>query len=456
MRAGRAGIAGRVGRVAAVLALGAGLAGAAGAAPAFGAGPAAAVPAAAFARSADSGQCSDGTGAHVTQAPPALAQLQSELAWATTQGQGALVAVVDSGVDASNPHLAGAIAGGVDLVGDGKGNGGLADLDGHGTAVAGQIAARPIDGSGVIGLAPQARIYSVRVFAASDDQARKDGTGPTVPRIAQGIRVAADAHAQVINVSLSTSADDPQLRDAVAYATAHGSLVVASSGNVDSSDSVEKTPAVGARFPAGDPGVLGTSAVTTTGAESDDSVHGSHVSIAAPGQNIVTAARAGIDCVYAADTPATSFATAYVSASAALVASAHPGESPAQWAYRLEATAVRPDPDARDDQTGWGVVQPYDAIVLVPGLGVPGPASPFGASSGTPAGSTGTVTLAHRTPATALATTIAVLGAVGAAVVLGTVAVIGVLLKRRRDAASDLEPLDDGRPLMGRAGTPGG
>ncbi|MDQ1176648.1 subtilisin family serine protease [Microbacterium sp. SORGH_AS 421] len=105
------------------------------------------------------------------------------------------------------------------------------------------------------------------------------------------------------------------------------------------------------------------------------------MSLSAPGQAVASSWPLGGDCVVGADEPATSWATAYVSAAAALVASAHPTETPAQWAYRLEATAVRAQPDTRSNISGWGVVQPYDAIVMVPGTGLRGPKSPFVAAS---------------------------------------------------------------------------
>ncbi|TPW77832.1 S8 family serine peptidase [Schumannella soli] len=384
---------------------------------------------------ADSGSsdCTANGGTRIAQTPPALAQLQSELAWGVSRGTGVVVAVVDSGVDARNPHLAGVLAGGVDLVGDGAGQNGYADLDGHGTAIAGQIAARTIDGSGVQGLAPEARILSVRVFSTTEQDARKAGYGPTIPRIAEGIRVAADANAQVINVSLSSASDAPELRDAVAYATARGSLVVASSGNADNSQSVEEKASGAARYPAGDPGALGSGAVDAAGAADGNSVNGPHVSIAAPGQNIVTSASNGIDCVYSSDAAHTSFSTAYVSAAAALVAAAHPQETPAQWKYRLEATAVRPDPDRRDDAIGWGVVQPYDAMTLAVGGALRGPESAFGGGTASPpADDQRDLALAHSDPASTLATTISIVGAVAAAAVLGVVGVLGYYRRRRR------------------------
>lgn len=399
--------------------------------------PAASVPSAVTA--ADTG-CTEGA-TLIAQRPPALNELQAPLAWDLTRGAGAVVAVIDSGVDAANPHLEGVLAGGTDLVGDGAGSAGYADGYGHGTAIAGEIAAQTVDGSGVEGLAPGARILSVRVFAGTDDQAVAAGTGPSISRLAAGIRFAADAHAQVINVSLSTAVDDPALRDSVAYATAHGSLVVASSGNRDSSLAVEKDQQDGVRYPAGYPGVLGVAATGASGVVTDDSIHGAHVALSAPGQNVLTAANTGGDCVYASGAPATSFATAYVAAAAALVASAHPDETPAQWAYRLTASAIRAHPGARDDDSGWGVVQPYEAIVLVPGPETAGPPNPFAAGS-TPADDTataGTVSVRANDDSQARQSAIAVAVSVVGASLLAAIAALSILFARRRRAAAATE-----------------
>lgn len=364
----------------------------------------------------------------------ALGELQSDLAWGVTRGAGVVVAVVDSGVAAANPHFAGAMAGGVDLVGDGAGAAGYADPFGHGTAIAGQIAARRIDGSGLEGLAPDARILSVRVYAGTDESDVDAGIGPSVQRLADGIRYAADQRAQVITVSLSTAGDDPTLADAVAYAASRGSLVIAAAGDRDSSFGLEENADDGARYPAGTDGAIGVAAVGGNGVVTADSIHGPHVSVSAPGQNVLTTSAVGGDCVFAADTPATGFAAAYVSAAAALVASAHPDETPAQWAYRLETTAVRPNPDARDDVSGWGFVQPYEAMVLVPGAGVRGPQSPFPEADAVepPTAPQDPVLIQAEPPANATALAWGAVGAIAAAVLLGTIGAIGVLLRRRR------------------------
>ena len=102
-------------------------------------------------------------------------QIGVEQAWSVTEGQGVVVAIVDSGVDATNPHLQGAMAPGIDLLGRGDGQ---VDEDGHGTAVAGMIAARQVEGSGVVGVAKSATIMPVRVYqGVSEDQVKK-GVGP--------------------------------------------------------------------------------------------------------------------------------------------------------------------------------------------------------------------------------------------------------------------------------------
>ena len=307
----------------------------------------------------------------VDQRPPALDRLSADLAWTTATGAGVLVAVVDSGVDPSNPHLSTAVVPGVDLVGVATETTGRTDVFGHGTAVAGQIAARPVDGSGVVGVAPDATILPVRVYYSDDDQARRDGVAPDAGRMAAGILAAAERGARVINVSMSTTVDDPSLRAAVEQATAAGSLVVASAGNRATADDKADVP----HYPAAYPDALGVTAVDVDGNATEDSIHGPHVDVAAPGTNVLTTLPGGGDCMLGVEA-SSSWATAYVSAAAALLAEQHPDESPAQWAYRLEVTAAREHPAERDDLVGWGVVRPASALNFVDDGSAAGPDSP--------------------------------------------------------------------------------
>ncbi len=428
------------------------------------------------ARQAAVGDCTGDGGTLLPDRSAPLSSLQTDLAWTVTRGAGVTVAVVDSGVDQANPHLADAMAaGGVDLVPDpptryapvttdpadltappaaepDPGHDGYADTSGLGTVVAGIVAARPLTGSGVVGLAPEASILPVRVYQSDTERAVEQGIGPDPGRTAQGITYAADRGAQIIVVALSFPADDPALAAAVDHAASRGSLVVASAGSraAQGDDPVPDGP----RFPAAAPGALGVAAVDALGLPAVESVAGPQVGVAAPAQGVVAPANGGQDCAYP-DT-STTWATAYTAAAAALVAAAHPTETPAQWVYRLTAAAVRPDPDRRDDQVGWGVVQPYDAMVLVPGADVRGPADPF--TGTTPAIAVAPVETLRTAPveppwrdARHAASTVAVI----AVVALGVLGPVLVLRTRRRETTADPLPSTGGLYRDAREPEPG-
>lgn len=395
--------------------------------------------------------CAVGTVTLTPDVPPALATLQANLAWTRATGAGVLVAVVDSGIDPGNPHLAGAVVGGIDLVGDGTDPNGFTDIDGHGTAIAGEIAARPVAGSGVVGLAPDANLLSVRVFRGTDDESVRNGWGPTTERLAAGIRYAVDAGARVINVSVSNYEQSDGLQDAVAYATANGSLVVASAGNAATTDDKSNTP----RYPAAYAGALAVTATNEAGVGTDDSIHGPHVEVAAPGAQVLTTATGGGDCLYGSDAPSTSFATAYASAAAALVVQAYPRETPAEWEYRLTASAVRADPDHRDDLVGWGVIQPFDAITMLPDATTRGPASPFTDTTGSAVRPEPIAVRPDFAPsAFSLTTDAMVVVTIGALAVLGTIAVIIVMRTRRREGEAEPAPPIGNGGLLDRSPAP--
>ncbi|MGO1854222.1 MAG: S8 family serine peptidase [Microbacteriaceae bacterium] len=379
--------------------------------------------------------CKPGNVVLTPQTPPALVALGAEAVASRATGQGVTVAVVDSGIDVHNPHLTDAVVGGVNLVGDDERSDGLSDPHGHGTVVAGEIAARRVSGSGVVGLAPDATLLSVRVFRSDSEEDREKGFGPTPERIAAGIRWAVDHGASVINVSMSMQQNAPQLRAAVQYADARGALVVASGGNrastPDAPDDV--------RFPAGYPEALGVTAAGANGRATDDSVHGPQVDVAAPGASVLSTATGAGDCLYSEDAPSASFATGYASATAALVAQAHPSEPPAAWAYRLTATAVRSDPDRRDDVDGWGFIQPLAAIDLLPDASTRGPASPFFDTSASAVRPEGAQIESAPTEAPfALTREATLLVAIGAAAALGLLSAL-LLLRRHRASRADSE-----------------
>lgn len=317
------------------------------------------------------GSCEIGKTNYVTDTPWTEAALGMDAVRSLADGDGITVAVVDSGVDTSNPHLAGtAVLPGVNLVGDGATDG-RTDNYGHGTVVAGIIAARQVEGSALVGIAPKATILPVRVYDTVSNESSHSQGGPSPQMLAKGIRYAADHGAQIINVSQSTVTADDGLRSAVTYAQGKGSLIVASAGNRNTSSSTQDAP----RYPASWPDVLGVAAADTSFHASADSISGSQVDILAPGMAVTSTIPRGVDCVFSSDAAASSYATAFASAAAALVAQRYPDETASQWMQRIEASGNRPNPDSRDDDRGWGQLNPYGAITMTLANGLRGPAS---------------------------------------------------------------------------------
>jgi type VII secretion-associated serine protease mycosin len=263
-----------------------------------------------------------------------------------TDGAGLVVAVVDTGVDGAHPQLRGHVLPGYDVL-----TGGTADSDcqGHGTFVAGIIAAQRVDGVGFTGVAPGVTILPIRETTTTSVQ---------VADLAAGIRAAAQRGAKVINISTTTSTDDPTLRAAVNQALAAGVVVVAASGN-------DADQGNAAQYPAGYPGVLAVGAVDKDGKRAGFSGTAS-VGVVAPGVDLISTGAGGTGLVATGTSGGgTSFAAPYVAGVAALVLAYHPGLSPAQVVHRIETTADHPAATLPDTQLGWGVVDPYAAVTAV-------------------------------------------------------------------------------------------
>ncbi|MFU8870898.1 type VII secretion-associated serine protease mycosin [Micromonospora sp. SL4-19] len=305
-----------------------------------------------------------------TEAPWALDRLDPSAAWRVTRGEGVTVAVIDSGVSPSHPLLRGRVLPGTDVNNLANFNG-QCDLVGHGTLVAGIIAGREGTGSPYSGIAPEARILPIRVFADN-----KESFDESIPvEIGQAIRWATDHRADVINLSLVTTLDHPQLKSAVDYAVGKGVIVVAAAGNRQ--ENREDRPG----YPAAYPGVIAVAGIDENGGHVGSSISGDYVDIAAPGLNIIGPAPQGSGYL-AEEQGGTSFATAYVSGVAALVRAAHPEITPKEVAYRLTRTADNP-PDGHNAEVGYGMVNPYRAVTSLlgtrtdPPLGaMPKPAPP--------------------------------------------------------------------------------
>ncbi|HEY1539663.1 MAG TPA: S8 family serine peptidase [Solirubrobacteraceae bacterium] len=249
-------------------------------------------------------------------------------AWTQSDGAGVVVAVLDTGVQLDHPDLAGAIwtnpneipGNGIDDDHDGivddvhganmfTGTGNVGDDNGHGTHVAGIIAARKGNGVGGAGLAPKATIMPVKVLDST-----MSGTTDT---LALGIRYAVDHGAKILNVSVNTDTQTDAVTSAVRYAGQHGAIVVASSGN--NGRDIDLVPSYPASLP--DPAVMSIAAESDDGLLWDGSNTGlTSVDLDAPGDHIVSTALGG---GYQSRT-GTSAAAPFVSASLALLAAARP------------------------------------------------------------------------------------------------------------------------------------
>lgn len=286
-----------------------------------------------------------------------LEAMRAKEAWRTTEGEGITVAVLDTGVDAQHPDLAGNVLAGKDMVGFGADRGDRAWAR-HGTAMAGIIAGHghgPGNADGVMGIAPGAKILPVRVILEDGDSARGKARTTRGNALAEGIRWAADHGADVINLSLgddSKSAHPEATEDAaVQYALKKGAVVVASAGNGG-----EKGDHIS--YPAAYPGVIAATAVDRYGTRASFSTRRWYATVSAPGVDVVIA---DPDRKYY-EGWGTSAASAFVSGAVALVRAAHPNLAPAQIKELLEDTARNAPSGGRDDSRGFGFVDPAAAI----------------------------------------------------------------------------------------------
>lgn len=298
-------------------------------------------------------------------APGQLDGLELPALWALTRGAGQRVAVIDTGV-APHRRLPGLVGGG-DYVFTGDGT---QDCDGHGTLVAGIIAAAPDPAADrFAGLAPLATIIGIRQsssrFGAAGD---RPGVGD-VDTLAKAVRTAADLGASVINISavacrpVDSGLDDRALGAALAYAVeVKNSVVVAAAGNTDDGCDAARPMIV---TPAWyDDYVLTVGSVDTRGAPSAFTRPGAWVDVAAPGEAVLSLSTVGdavANTVGGSAIHGTSFAAPVVSGLAALIRSRFPDWTPRQVMDRIKATAHHP-PGGRDDVVGAGVIDPLAAL----------------------------------------------------------------------------------------------
>ncbi|MFC9790907.1 type VII secretion-associated serine protease mycosin [Rhodococcus sp. NPDC127528] len=380
--------------------------------------------------------------------------LDLDAVWPLSTGHGQSVAVIDTGVE-RHSRLPGLMPGG-DYVSTGDGT---SDCDGHGTLVAGIIAATRSPETGFAGVAPDARVLSIRqssniyreVGGRRDPEGRNARGVGNVGTLASAIRRAADLGATVVNISEvacipAGAADNPALGAAIDYAArVRDVVIVAAAGNLDNDSCRGSNPPTNPATPQANPWdsvttvatpawyddqVLAVGSVDPDGSPSEFTLPGPWVDVAAPGTDITSLdprrlQPSGVtNSTNGGAVQGTSFAAPYVAGTAALIRARHPELSARQVMDRIENTAHAPAA-GWDPYVGHGVVDPLAAVTAEPGGGEQG------------ARSVDMAVPAAAPPPDHRARDVALAGAGGVAAVLGLGLLASFPLRRRlqRDGA---------------------
>jgi hypothetical protein len=268
-----------------------------------------------------------------------IAHINTPSGWERTLGNNdVIVAVVDTGVQLDHPDVQGRLVAGYNAIDP---QSPPYDDVGHGTHVAGIIAAQTNNDFGVAGLTWRTRIMPIKVLDAF-------GTGDAFA-VADGIRWATDHGAHVINLSLGNYAGARYLHEAIVYAYNHGVALIAAAGN-DESDQPG--------YPAAYAEVLAVTATDETRQKASFANYGAYVDVAAPGTHITSTY---VPSVYATMS-GTSMASPHVAALAALIKANNVHTTPAQTYDRIMHTANDVAPRGIDAYTGAGIIDVARAL----------------------------------------------------------------------------------------------
>jgi len=284
----------------------------------------------------------------------ALKKIRANQVWDEgVTGEGVTVAVIDTGVDLDFPDLVynsqSNLVDGYNAITRSTEKNSVQDDNGHGTSVAGLIAALN-NNLGIIGIAYHAKIMPIKAMD-------KDGKGDDAV-IADAIIWAADHGAKIINMSLGSSSETKILDDALAYAAAKGCLLIGASGNIEGSGA---PIASAVNYPAADENVIAVSAVDSNDKIAGFALTGPEIRLTAPGVKIIT------DIWTKSDTgvgymSGTSIAAPFVSGAAALLWSKYPSQTAAGIRQALVSSAYDLGSQGRDDNYGYGRVDVYRAL----------------------------------------------------------------------------------------------
>ncbi|MFJ5991832.1 type VII secretion-associated serine protease mycosin [Lentzea sp. NPDC092896] len=308
------------------------------------------------------------------------------------KGKGIKIAIIDTGVDPRNPRFGGRVQGAGEYV-FGNANG-TDDCDGHGTEVAGVAAAAKTEGD-FVGAAPEATILAIRQTSdrfefKGDANNEKRASAGKVGTLAMAIVRAANQGANVINISLTNcsspklfSDDDKKLQAAIRYAvdvkdvvivTAAGNLSDQGTGCAAQNNNMDQNNVNSVSSPAWFANdVLSVGSIARSGDVSSFSVWGPWVSIAAPGEEIISVdpkgtglTNANVTAQGVQDIKGTSFASPYVAGITALVRERFPKLKARQVMERLKATALHPGGlTGKDNKVGFGMINPVAALTAV-------------------------------------------------------------------------------------------
>jgi len=295
----------------------------------------------------------------------ALDTLAATTAWGASRGAGQVVAVIDTGVDGTHADLATQYVNGMDYVGDGYSNGtGAVDPNGHGTHVAGIIAARQGNGIGIAGLAPDAKIMPIRVLNAQGAGYSSD--------VISGIVYAAENGATVINMSLGGTTASESMRSAIDYAISRNVVVLGAGGNNNTfctAGTTSQWPASVCSYPGAFPNTIGVAATESNNTRASYSNRGNFIDVAAPGSNILSTYVGG-GYAYASGT---SMATPYAAAGVALLRAAAPNASVTDIRNILSSQVTDLGAAGFDTDFGPGLMNPVAGLGAI---GAYGPTTP--------------------------------------------------------------------------------
>ena len=264
-----------------------------------------------------------------------LPKVGATTAWDTTQGAGVIIAILDSGVDGTHPDLAPQMVPGYNFYDN---NTNTADVNGHGTAVAGVAAAATNNALGVAGVAGQAKIMPVRIADAN--------AYAYYSTIAKGVTYAADNGARVVNCSYGGVAGSATIQSAAQYLKNKGGLMFVSAGNNGIDENITPTTTM-----------IAVSATDENDYRTSWSSYGNFVSMAAPGITYTTSRGGSYG-----NWQGTSFSSPLTAGVAALMMAAKPSLGSAEIEKLMFSTAVDIGAAGRDNYYGHGRVNAAAAV----------------------------------------------------------------------------------------------